>query len=72
MGRVVPMSYTTKGALAENLHNFAVELTPSLKFSDTGAVYAKYERGYLSPAPNNMLKREKAQAAQTTATKRQI
>ena len=63
MGRVVPMSYTTKGSLAENLHNFAVELTPSVKFSDTGAVYAKYERGYLSPAPNNMLKREGTSSA---------
>lgn len=55
--------YTTKGSLTDNLHNFAVELTPSLKFSRTGAVYAKYERGYLSPAPNNMLKREGTSSA---------
>lgn len=63
MGRVVPMSYTTKGSLTDNLHNFAVELTPSFKWSDTGALYAKYERGYLSPAPNNMLKREGTSSA---------
>lgn len=51
-------SYTTKGSLTDNLHNFALELTPSFQFSPTGTLYAKYERGYLSPAPNNLLKRE--------------
>lgn len=50
--------YTTKGSLTDNLHNFALELTPSFQFSPTGTLYAKYERGYLSPAPNNLLKRE--------------
>ena len=56
-------SYTTKGSLVENLHNFALELTPSIKFSDTGAIYAKFERGYLSPSPNNLLKREGTSSA---------
>lgn len=51
-------NYTTKGSLTDNLHNFALELTPSFQFSPTGTLYAKYERGYLSPAPNNLLKRE--------------
>lgn len=61
--RQQPINYTTLGKLTDNLHNFALELTPSLKYSDTGTVYAKYERGYLSPAPNNMLKREGTSSA---------
>lgn len=64
----IPSKYTKKGSLAENLHNFAVELTPSFKWSDTGAVYAKYERGYLSPAPNNMLKRNSGSASEYETT----
>ena len=56
--RPVTPPYTTKGSLTDNLHTFALELTPSFQFSPTGTLYAKYERGYLSPAPNNLLKRE--------------
>ena len=63
-GRATPIgNYTTTGSLVENLHNFALELTPSIKFSDTGAIYAKFERGYLSPSPNNLLKREGTSSA---------
>lgn len=63
MGQAIPISYTTKGSLTDNLHNFALEFTPSFQFSPTGALYAKYERGYLSPAPNNLLKREGTNSA---------
>lgn len=63
MGQARPISYTTKGSLTDNLHNFALELTPSFQFSPTGTLYAKYERGYLSPAPNNLLKREGTSSA---------
>ncbi|TKX29330.1 TonB-dependent receptor [Campylobacter sp. MIT 12-5580] len=34
-----------------NSNNFALELTPSFAYSDTGRFYAKYERGYISPTP---------------------
>ncbi|TQR56895.1 TonB-dependent receptor domain-containing protein [Campylobacter troglodytis] len=34
-----------------NTNNFALELTPQLRYSDTGKIYAKYERGYISPTP---------------------
>ena len=61
--RPVTPPYTTKGSLTDNLHNFALELTPSFQFSPTGTLYAKYERGYLSPAPNNLLKREGTSSA---------
>lgn len=34
-----------------NSNNFALEFTPSFTYSDTGRLYAKYERGYISPTP---------------------
>lgn len=34
-----------------NSNNFALELTPNLRYSNTGKIYAKYERGYISPTP---------------------
>lgn len=53
---VIPTN--AKGALQDSLHNYALELTPSFAYSDTGAVYLKYEKGFFSPSPNSMLKRE--------------
>lgn len=32
-------------------HNFAFEITPNFKYSDTGKLYIKYERGFVSPSP---------------------
>lgn len=32
-------------------NNFALELTPNWRYSNTGKIYAKYERGYISPTP---------------------
>lgn len=32
-------------------NNFALEFTPNLRYSNTGKIYAKYERGYISPTP---------------------
>ncbi len=53
----MPSKYTTLGSLTDSLHNYALELTPSYRYSDSGNVYAKYERGYFSPSPNSMLRR---------------
>ena len=53
----VPSKYTTLGSLTDSLHNYALELTPSYRYSDSGNMYAKYERGYFSPSPNSMLRR---------------
>ena len=39
-------------------HNFALELTPSYRYSNDGVLYAKYERGFFSPSPNSMLQRD--------------
>lgn len=32
-------------------HNFAFEITPNFKYSNTGKLYIKYERGFVSPSP---------------------
>ncbi|MDO7253223.1 TonB-dependent receptor [Helicobacter cappadocius] len=38
-----------------NRNNYALELTPNFKYSDTGNVYLKYERGFITPSPNQMM-----------------
>ncbi|MCE3578042.1 TonB-dependent receptor, partial [Campylobacter jejuni] len=35
----------------KNANNFAFEITPNFKYSDTGKLYIKYERGFVSPSP---------------------
>lgn len=61
----VSPKYTTLGSL----HNYALELTPSYRYSDSGNLYAKYERGYFSPSPNSMLRRNgSGSGASYTAT----
>lgn len=42
-------------------NNFALELTPSYQYSNDGNMYAKYERGFFSPSPNNLLTRQSSQ-----------
>ena len=46
------------GTLDDNLLNFALEFSPSYRYSDDGVLYAKYERGFFSPSPNSMLQRD--------------
>ncbi|MCX2716291.1 TonB-dependent receptor [Helicobacter sp. MIT 21-1697] len=50
-------SSSTKGSLKDSLHNFALEMSPNYHYSDSGNIYAKYERGFFSPSPNSMLQR---------------
>lgn len=38
----------------KNMNNHAFEITPSFKYSDTGNVYFKFERGYISPSPTQL------------------
>ncbi len=52
------ITYVTKGTLKDSVHNIALELTPNYRYSDYGNIYAKYERGYFSPSPNNLLQRQ--------------
>ncbi|RDU52603.1 TonB-dependent receptor [Helicobacter sp. MIT 00-7814] len=53
---------------SKNLSNFALELTPNYKYSDTGNVYAKFEKGYFSPSPNSLLRRAGSTAPSQQAT----
>ena len=45
--------YNTK----DHSNNYALEFTPTYKYSDTGRIYAKYERGFLSPSPSQLTNR---------------
>ncbi|EKE4174716.1 TonB-dependent receptor [Campylobacter jejuni] len=40
-------------------HNFAFEITPNFKYSDTGKLYIKYERGFISPSPAQFVNKDK-------------
>ncbi|WP_455940980.1 TonB-dependent receptor [Helicobacter pullorum] len=51
-GRIV------QGSLNEDSHNFAFEINPNYKYSTYGNIYAKYERGFISPSPNSLLQRQ--------------
>ena len=42
-----------QGSLNEDSHNFAFEIN-----STYGNIYAKYERGFISPSPNSLLQRQ--------------
>lgn len=46
----------------KNTHNFAFEITPNFKYSDTGNVYIKYERGFISPTPAQFVNRSNSNA----------
>ncbi len=39
-------------------HNFAFEITPNFKYSDTGKLYIKYERGFVSPTPAQFVNKD--------------
>lgn len=41
-------------------HNFAFEITPNFKYSDTGKLYIKYERGFVSPSPAQFVNKDQA------------
>ncbi|EMZ4951189.1 TonB-dependent receptor [Campylobacter jejuni] len=40
-------------------HNFAFEITPNFKYSNTGKLYIKYERGFVSPSPAQFVNKDK-------------
>lgn len=41
--------------VGDNKNNYAYEITPNFKYSDSGSVYFKFERGYISPGPNQLI-----------------
>lgn len=42
----------------QQTQNYAFEITPQLKYSDTGSLYAKLERGFISPTPSQFVSRD--------------
>ena len=39
----------------KDMTNHAFEITPNFKYSDTGNIYLKFERGYISPSPVQLI-----------------
>ncbi|MBP3206794.1 MAG: TonB-dependent receptor, partial [Campylobacter sp.] len=37
-----------------DINNYSFEITPNFKYSSTGNIYAKFERGYISPSPSSL------------------
>lgn len=56
-GAPQPIQINANGYLKDSLHNYALEITPNLKYSDNGNIFVKYEKGFFSPSPNSMLTR---------------
>ncbi|AWI33610.1 TonB-dependent receptor [Helicobacter apodemus] len=53
-----PTDTTTNFSMdKKNTHNFAFELTPKFQYSNTGSIYFKYERGFVSPTPAQFINR---------------
>lgn len=50
----IPMTIIDSIDTDKNMNNHAFEITPSFKYSDTGNVYLKFERGYISPSPTQL------------------
>lgn len=46
-------------AINTSRDNYALEITPNFKYSDTGNVYVKYERGFITPSPNQLMNSDK-------------
>ena len=56
-GAPVPIRINANGYLKDSLHNYALEITPNIRYSDNGNIFVKYEKGFFSPSPNSMLTR---------------
>lgn len=53
--RPMPMSVNPKTSeVDEETNNFAGEIGLTYKYSDTGSVYSRYERGFISPLPTQL------------------
>lgn len=57
MGTAFADRYYTNKLDNRHTNNFALEITPNFSYSDTGRVYVKYERGFISPTPAQFVNR---------------
>ena len=53
MPNAVPITRNTIDSIqnSTNINSYAFEITPNFKYSDTGNLYLKFERGFISPSP---------------------
>lgn len=49
-----PMTSYNAISDGRDIDNHAFEFTPNFRYSDTGNVYFKFERGYISPSPSQL------------------
>ncbi|WP_348518729.1 TonB-dependent receptor [Campylobacter sp. CCS1377] len=49
----------------QDTNNFAFEITPNFKYSDTGSIYAKFERGFVSPTPAQFVNKDQTKGYYT-------
>lgn len=54
-----PINNTELFDTDDKSNNFAFEITPNLRYSDTGKVYFKYEKGFVSPSPAQLVNKDK-------------
>ena len=50
----IPMAVSKTSEVDEETNNFAGEIGLTYKYSDTGSVYSRYERGFISPLPTQL------------------
>ncbi|MCX2682688.1 TonB-dependent receptor [Campylobacter sp. MIT 21-1685] len=50
-----PVSFTMN---PERHQNYAFEITPQVQYSNTGSLYAKFEHGFISPTPSQLVSRD--------------
>jgi len=54
MGRIISQTQDSTH-VTDNKNNYAFEITPNFNYSKDGNVYFKFERGYISPGPNQLI-----------------
>lgn len=53
-----PTNKTELFSTDDTSKNLAFEITPNFKYSDTGKLYVKYERGFVSPSPAQFVNKD--------------
>jgi len=54
MGRIISQTQDSTH-VTDDKNNYAFEITPNFNYSKDGNVYFKFERGYISPGPNQLI-----------------
>ena len=54
MGNIISQTKNST-RVSDHKNNYAFEITPNFNYSKDGNVYFKFERGYISPGPNQLI-----------------